>query len=99
MCFTPDGMAVFVKPRGTGVKNNRKGGIVGGSRMYKIIIDSCGELTEELKADVHYISVALEMEVNGTWIVDDETFDQQDFMKKVIESAVGQECSCTYPDR
>ena len=29
--------------------------------MYKIIIDSFGELTEELKADGHYESVPLEM--------------------------------------
>lgn len=92
-------MAVFVKTRGTGVKNNRKGGIVGGSRMYKIIIDSCGELTEELKSDGHYINVALEMEVNGTRIVDDETFDQQDFLKKVKESPVGPKSSCPSPER
>ena len=51
--------------------------------MYKIIIDSCGELTEELKADGHYESVPLEMEVNGHRIVDDAAFDQQDFLKKV----------------
>ena len=38
--------------------------------MYKIIIDSCGELTEELKADGHFHNVALEMEVNGVRIVD-----------------------------
>ena len=41
--------------------------------MYKIIIDSCGELTEELKADGHFVNVALEMEVNGYRVVDDET--------------------------
>ena len=41
--------------------------------MYKIIIDSCGELTEDLKLDGHYQNVALEMEVNGHRIVDDET--------------------------
>lgn len=44
--------------------------------MYKIVIDSCGELTEELKLDGHYESVPLELEVDGYRIVDDETFDQ-----------------------
>ena len=41
--------------------------------MYKIIIDSCGELTEELKADGHFQNVPLEMEVDGCRIVDDLT--------------------------
>ena len=67
--------------------------------MYKIIIDSCGELTEELKADGHYESVPLEMEVNGYRIVDDATFDQQDFLKKVKESPVGPKSSCPSPER
>lgn len=67
--------------------------------MYKIIIDSCGELTEELKADGHYESVPLEMEVNGHRIVDDATFDQQDFLKKIKESPVGPKSSCPSPER
>ena len=67
--------------------------------MYKIIIDSCGELTEELKADGHNESVPLEMEVNGHRIVDDATFDQQDFLKKVKESPVGPKSSCPSPER
>ena len=67
--------------------------------MYKIVIDSCGELTEELKADGHYESVPLEMEVNGHRIVDDATFDQQDFLKKVKESPVGPKSSCPSPER
>ena len=67
--------------------------------MYKIIIDSCGELTEELKADGHYESVPLEMEVNGHRIVDDATFDQQDFLKQVKESPVGPKSSCPSPER
>ncbi len=66
--------------------------------MYKIIIDSCGELTEELKNDGHYVNVALEMEVNGERIVDDETFNQPDFLKKVKESPVGPKSSCPSPE-
>lgn len=67
--------------------------------MYKIIIDSCGELTEELKSDGHYETVSLEMEVNGCRIIDDETFDQLDFLKKVKESPVGPKSSCPSPER
>ena len=66
--------------------------------MYKIIIDSCGELTEELKADGHFQNVPLEMEVDGCRIVDDETFDQLDFLKRVKESPVGPKSSCPSPE-
>ncbi len=66
--------------------------------MYKIIIDSCGELTNELKSDGHFKNVALEIEVNGQRIVDDETFDQLSFLKKVKESPVGPKSSCPSPE-
>lgn len=33
--------------------------------MYKIIIDSCGELTDSLKKDEHFCNVALELDVDG----------------------------------
>ena len=39
------------------------------------------------------------MEVNGHRIVDDATFDQQDFLKKVKESPVGPKSSCPSPER
>lgn len=66
--------------------------------MYKIIIDSCGELTEELKKDGHYVNVALEMEVNGERIADDASFNQLDFLKKIKESPVGPKSSCPSPE-
>lgn len=66
--------------------------------MYKIIIDSCGELTNELKSDGHFKNVALEIEVNGQRIVDDETFDQLSFLKKVKESPIGPKSSCPSPE-
>ncbi len=67
--------------------------------MYKIIIDSCGELTEALKADGHYENVPLEIEINGERIVDDATFNQPAFLKKVKESPVGPKSSCPSPER
>ncbi|MCM1259146.1 MAG: DegV family protein [Roseburia sp.] len=67
--------------------------------MYKIVIDSCGELTRELKEDGHYVNVPLEMDVNGYRIVDDESFDQLDFLKRVKESPVGPKSSCPSPER
>ena len=46
---------------------------------YKIIVDSCGELTKEMKESGIFESVALGIEVGGHHIVDDEPFDQADF--------------------
>ena len=56
---------------------------------YKIIIDSCGELLEEWKKDPRFESVALTLNVGGENIIDDATFDQASFLKKVAE---GPEC-------
>ncbi len=66
--------------------------------MYKIIIDSCGELTEGMKADGHFVSAPLELEVDGVRIVDDETFDQADFISRVSASKKGPKSSCPSPE-
>ena len=66
---------------------------------YKIIVDSCGELTEEMKKSDCFETVSLSIEIEGEQIVDDETFDQADFLKK---AAASQECpksSCPSPER
>lgn len=66
--------------------------------MYRIIIDSCGELTEEMKQDPHYCNVALTLQVDGEDIVDDESFDQLSFIKKVAASLKGPKSACPSPD-
>ena len=43
---------------------------------YKIIVDSCGELTEEMKASGHFETASLQIDVAGHHIIDDETFDR-----------------------
>ena len=43
---------------------------------YKVIIDSCGELTEEMKKSGHFETASLQIDVDGHHIVDDESFDQ-----------------------
>lgn len=64
--------------------------------MYKVIIDSCGELTEEMKK-ANFVNVPLILQINGEDIVDDDTFDQLSFIKKVAESAEGPKSSCPAP--
>lgn len=67
--------------------------------MYKIVVDSCGELPEELKRDGHFATVSLELEVDGHRIKDDETFDQLDFLRRVKESPTGPKSSCPSPEQ
>ncbi len=66
--------------------------------MYKIVIDSCGELPEDLKKDEHFCSVALELEIDGVFIRDDETFDQLDFLRRVKKSSHSPKSSCPSPE-
>ena len=66
--------------------------------MYKVIIDSCGELSEEMKADEHFENVALTLQVGDLEIVDDETFDQADFLAKVAASKESPKSACPSPD-
>ena len=65
--------------------------------MYKIVVDSCGELPEELKADSRFETVSLEIEINGYRIRDDENFDQLDFLERVRKSPTGPISSCPSP--
>lgn len=66
---------------------------------YKIIIDSCGELTEEMKKSGNFETASLQIDVGGHHIVDDETFDQADFLKKIRESEECPKSSCPSPER
>lgn len=50
---------------------------------YKIVIDSCGELLEQWKQDERFASVPLTLTVGSENIIDDETFNQADFLQKV----------------
>lgn len=65
---------------------------------YKIVIDSCGELTEEMKASGLYETASLSIDVDGVCIVDDETFDQEKFLKMVAESSNCPKSSCPSPE-
>lgn len=66
---------------------------------YRIIIDSCGELTPEMQKDERFESASLTLEVEGSRIVDDDTFDQADFLKKVAASPECPKSSCPSPER
>jgi DegV family protein with EDD domain len=65
--------------------------------MYKIILDSCGELTDEMKKDGRFVNVPLTLEIDDEQIIDDETFDQADFIKKVAASPNAPKSACPSP--
>ena len=66
--------------------------------MYKIILDSCGELTEEMKQDGHFVNVPLTLEIDDETIIDDETFDQAYFLGKVASSPNPPKSACPSPN-
>ncbi|MGN0515145.1 MAG: DegV family protein [Lachnospiraceae bacterium] len=66
---------------------------------YKIVVDSCCDLTENMKADEHIVSVPLTLTVDGVDIIDDETFDQKSFLEKVAASSECPKSSCPSPER
>ncbi len=65
---------------------------------YKIIVDSCGELTDEMKASGNFETASLEIDVQGYHIIDDETFDQAEFLKRVAASPEAPKSSCPSPE-
>lgn len=67
--------------------------------QYKIVIDSCGELPEDLKADGHFCTVPLLLDVDGYQITDDETFNQRDFLQRVKACIHSPKSSCPSPER
>ena len=65
---------------------------------YRVVIDSCGELTEEMKKSSYFLSAPLILQVDEDTIVDDETFDQADFLAKVAASPNCPKSSCPSPE-
>ena len=65
---------------------------------YRIIVDSCCDLTPEMKADERFVSVPLVLSVDGVDIVDDDTFDQKDFLARVAASKESPHSACPSPE-
>ncbi|MGO5165858.1 MULTISPECIES: DegV family protein [unclassified Candidatus Paralachnospira] len=65
---------------------------------YKIVVDSCCDLTEELKADSHFQIIPLTLQVGDIQITDDETFNQKSYLKLVRESEECPKTACPSPE-
>lgn len=66
---------------------------------YKIIGDSCMDLTEELKADPHFQIIPLTLQVDEVQVVDDAAFDQQAFLKLVKNGKDCPKTACPSPEK
>lgn len=65
---------------------------------FKIVGDSCTDFTEEdLKKD-YIVSVPLTIDVGNVEIIDDETFDQIDFLKRVSKAEECPKSACPSPE-
>ena len=63
-----------------------------------IVCDSCTDLTEEDLKKGCYTLVPLTLLVDGEEIIDDETFDQADFLAKVAASKESVKSACPAPE-
>lgn len=66
---------------------------------YRVVVDSCGELSSDMKSSGHFETASLSIEVAGHHIVDDETFDQADFLRRVKEAPDCPKSSCPSPEQ
>lgn len=65
---------------------------------YRVVVDSCGELTQEMKESGNFVTASLSMQVEDAHIIDDETFDQADFLRRVAASQECPKSSCPSPE-
>ncbi len=65
---------------------------------YVVVMDSCGERTEEMKSDERIVPAPLTMQVDEYSFIDDDTFDQADFLKKIADSPNCPKSACPSPD-
>ena len=65
---------------------------------YKIVGDSCLDLTREMREDRRFQLVPLTLQVDDAMIVDDEGFDQAGFLQLVRESKECPKTACPSPE-
>lgn len=66
---------------------------------YKIVADSCCEFPSEFANDSRYEIVPLGLEVGDELIMDDETFDQKQFIAKVAACPTCPKSFCPSPEK
>ena len=66
---------------------------------YKIVVDSCCELPEEYRNDSRFQTIPLGLQVGDWHIMDDENFNQAEFLHKVATTPECPKSSCPSPEK
>jgi len=66
---------------------------------YKIVMDSCGELPQHLKKDPRFEIVPLTLMVGDETFIDDETFNQKEYLRKVAACEDCAKTACPSPEK
>lgn len=64
---------------------------------FKIVVDSCCDLTPQMLKDPCFIKVPLTIHSNGSIFVDDDTFDQADLLWSMKQSEQAPSTACPSP--
>ena len=65
---------------------------------YRLIGDSCTDLDDNLKKNENISIVPLTLEIGDYSVIDDDKFDQKDFIKRMAESKIGAKSACPSPE-
>lgn len=64
---------------------------------YKIIVDSCCDLTAQMKEWSNFQVIPLTLQIGDYVIADDENFEQDDFIRRITQSNVLAQSACPSP--
>ncbi|MGE4276794.1 MAG: DegV family protein [Lawsonibacter sp.] len=64
---------------------------------FKIVVDSCCDLTAQMMKDPVFVKVPLTIRSNGSVFVDDQTFDQADLLWSMKQSETAPSTACPSP--
>ena len=64
---------------------------------FKIVVDSCCDLTGQMMKDPHFVKVPLTIRSNGSSFIDNETFDQADLLWAMKQSEEAPSTACPSP--
>ena len=65
---------------------------------YKIVVDSCCDLTEDMRRDSHFQVIPLTLQVGETYITDDESFNQAEYLELVRSTPECPKTACPSPE-
>lgn len=65
---------------------------------YKIVVDSCCDLTQDMKSWSNLSVIPMTLQIGDYVVSDDENFDQNDFISRMVASKVLAKSACPSPE-